>query len=65
MIARARLLMDSPSLPSSRIRLLHLILPMRTPQLPRLMSRAKQMLHPSLKMRSLHFHTQTWQSWMT
>lgn len=38
---------------------------MRTPQLPRLMSRAKETLHPSLKMRSLHFHTQTWQSWMT
>lgn len=46
-------------------RLLHLILQMRIPQLPRLMSRAKLMLHPSLKMRSLHFHTQTWQSWMT
>lgn len=38
---------------------------MRTLQLPRLMSRAKEMLHLSLKMRSLHFHTQTWQSWMT
>lgn len=49
----------------TNFRHLHLILQMRTLQLPRLMSRAKEMLHLSLKMRSLRFHTQTWQSWMT
>lgn len=65
MIARARLLMGNPSLPYNRIRLLLLILPMRIPQQPLLMSRVKGMPHLNLKMRSLHFHTQIWQSWMT
>lgn len=65
MTARARLLMDSLSPPSNRIRLHRLILPMKIPrQLPQ-MNKVKVMLHHSLKMRNLHFHILTWQSWMT
>lgn len=62
MTARARLLTDSLSHPSNRIRLHRLILPMKIPrQLPQ-MSKVKVMPHHSLKMRNLHFHILTWQS---